>query len=64
MDLLSGSIEEALAEMEREMKAMWDTGKILTQIKEDKEFIRTIMQALYYERRRFQTEVDVIIGEA
>ena len=64
MNLKESSIDEALQVMEREMKAMWDTGKILTQIKEDKEFIRTIMQALYYERRRFQTEVDVIIGEA
>tara|TARA_B100000780_G_scaffold253063_1_gene200495 strand:- start:331 stop:525 length:195 start_codon:yes stop_codon:yes gene_type:complete len=64
MDVLSGSIEEALAEMEREMKAMWDTGKILTHMYEDKEFIKMIMHALHYEKRRFQTEVDVIIGEA
>ena len=46
------------------MKAMWDTGKILTHMYEDKEFIKMIMHALHYEKRRFQTEVDVIIGEA
>ena len=66
MDVLSGSIEEALAEMEREMKAMWDTGEITKHIGKDgdPEYVRTIMYALYYERLRFQMEIDVTIGEA
>ena len=64
MDLINGSIEEALQTMEREMKAMWDTGKIVKYIENDKDFVKTIMYALHYEIRRFQTEVQVIIGEA
>jgi len=64
MDLLSGSIEEAIAELERDMKAMWDTGKILKELKRDKEFVHMIMSALFYERIRFESEIDVIIGEA
>ena len=46
------------------MKAMWDTGKIVKYIENDKDFVKTIMYALHYELRRFQTEVQVIIGEA
>jgi hypothetical protein len=64
MDLINGSIEEALTEMEREMKAMWDTGKILNELQNDRELVRMIMSALFYERLRFQSEIDVIIGEA
>tara|TARA_B110000211_G_C14027475_1_gene530555 strand:+ start:1211 stop:1411 length:201 start_codon:yes stop_codon:yes gene_type:complete len=64
MDLLSGSIEEAIQKMERDMKAMWDTGSVLHYLRDDKEFIRMIMSALFYERIRFQSEIDVIIGEA
>ena len=64
MDLKKGTLEDALRTLDLEMKAMWDTGKILTHMYEDKEFIKMIMHALHYEKRRFQTEVDVIIGEA
>ena len=64
MDLINGSIEEALTEMERETKAMWDTCKILNELQNDRELVRMIMSALFYERLRFQSEIDVIIGEA
>ena len=46
------------------MKAMWDTGKILNELQNDRELVRMIMSALFYERLRFQSEIDVIIGEA
>ena len=49
MDLINGSIEEALTEMEREMKAMWDTGKILNELQNDRELVRMIMSALFYD---------------
>ncbi len=63
-DFEDASLEEAVLTMEREMKAMWDTGEALHILKDDQAFIYTIMTALHFERRRFQKEIGVIIGEA
>ena len=63
-DFEDASLEEAELTMEREMKAMWDSGEVKAILKDDKEFIYTIMTALHFERRRFQKEIGVIIGEA
>lgn len=57
-------LEKAILTMEREMKAMWDSGEVTHILKNDKEFIYTIMTALHFERKRFQKEIGVIIGEA
>tara|TARA_B100000780_G_scaffold257632_1_gene207582 strand:+ start:518 stop:718 length:201 start_codon:yes stop_codon:yes gene_type:complete len=66
MDLKKGTLEDALRTLDLEMKAMWDTGEITKHIGKDgdPEYVRTIMYALYYERLRFQMEIDVTIGEA
>lgn len=57
-------IEEAIMQMEREMKFMWDNSEILEIVEKDREFTFTIMTALYYERKRFMKEMGIIIGEA
>ena len=64
MNLKEGTVEEAVQRVEREMKAMWDTGEALKVMAQDVAFIKTIMLALHYEREYFTEEVGVPIGEA
>ena len=61
---MEAALEDAILIIEREMKAMWDTGAVIKHMATDHDFIFTIMTALHFERKRFQTEIDVIIGEA
>ena len=64
MNLKEGTVEEAVQRVEREMKAMWDTGEALKVMAQDVAFIKTIMLALHYEREYFTEQVGVTIGEA
>ena len=64
MNLKEGTVEEAVQRIEREMKAMWDTGEAIYVMEKDVAFIKTIMLALHYEREYFTEQVGVTIGEA
>ena len=64
MNLKEGTVEEAVQRVEREMKAMWDTGEALKVMAQDVAFLKTIMLALHYEREYFTEQVGVTIGEA
>ncbi len=43
MNLKEGTVEEAVQRVEREMKAMWDTGEAIYVMEKDVAFIKTIM---------------------
>ena len=46
------------------MKLMWELGDTPTVLKDDPEYIETIMTAIFYERHYWIQHVGLTIGEA
>jgi hypothetical protein len=55
---------EFIEQLEADMKLMWELGDTLTVLKDDPEYIETIMNAIFYERHYWIQHVGLVIGEA
>ena len=55
---------EFIEKLEADMKLMWELGDTPTVLKDDPEYIETIMTAIFYERHFWVLHVGLVIGEA
>ena len=55
---------EFIEQLEADMKLMWELGDTATVLKDDPEYIETIMTAIFYERHYWIQHVGLVIGEA
>ena len=55
---------ELIERLEADMKLMWELGDTPTVLKDDPEYIETIMTAIFYERHYWIQHVGLTIGEA
>ena len=55
---------EFIEKLEADMKLMWELGDTPTVLKDDPEYIETIMTAIFYERHYWVQHVGLTIGEA
>ena len=55
---------EFIEELEADMKLMWELGDTPTVLKDDPEYIETIMNAIFYERHYWIQQLGLTIGEA
>ena len=55
---------EFIEKLEADMKLMWELGDTPTVLKDDPEYIETIMTAIFYERHYWIQHVGLTVGEA
>ena len=55
---------EFIEKLEADMKLMWELGDTPTVLKDDPDYIETIMTAIFYERHYWIQHVGLTIGEA
>jgi len=55
---------EFIEKLEADMKLMWELGDTPEVLKDDPEYIETIMNAIFYERHYWIQHVGLVIGEA
>ena len=55
---------EFIEKLEADMKLMWELGDTPTVLKDDPDYIETIMTAIFYERHYWIQHVGLTVGEA
>ena len=56
--------DNMIEQLEYDMKLMWELGDTPTVLKNDPEYIETVMTAIFYERHYWITQIGMTIGEA